>query len=833
MEKWKRRVGQFTTAVRSGLQRIFQNSSPSTPIPSSAQPQPFPQWIQVVGGGSVFLLLLLQVFIYIAELYFLFGVMFVLTGMLALLLLIHLPNSWLLRGWQWYRYTNHVMIKTRFSPANLKAPFRKMVRLVYVLEIAVILSVALAVTEPYRDFDSSQKLGGNEQEWLTSSAYQTSQSIREVGYIRLWQPYLEYGESLVENPFAFVFNPLSTLPSVLYGGVNGIKLSIVVYVILVGLGGWFLGRVLGFGSVGRVLLGLLLIGKGNMHAMLEGGYFQLGVSQAYMPWIIGGAIAAIRHWKERWSPVLLAVMVVLLFFAGNIWYTLPMLASVALLAITHLLFFQGKIINLPMIRRLMWAGVLTMGLAAITLIPIWERQDLIGDHPPVQGAGLKVDLDAVIEQFYNGDELQYYDDRAPGDLFITNRFIFFYSYVVPRWFVVMMFAMFLPLQPFLYVPSIRQGWRVWSVGIVMIVFCTLWGAGQNPVMAWAYEHIELLSQWRFVGRALGVASFWIAVLVAMRVDGLAQAIVHPYWRQKSVPILIVLTIQIALLVVLVDTAYSAASEVNDKWNIFGDTIEADDLDETCLDWLRQRHPDEPLTVYRPGYNVMYPYMKYHVRQFGIEADFRMLPIDSTISYAELTKFWPRYAVAWDELQRDAIKRVGYDPVVGSPAPQGRSLFCLYEREEWLPYAFSIPRLYIQNANDETFNFDHIQPIEQVEHQNDQVTVWTRGDPDIQLVVTASEIAYPGWEATVNGEDAELESVGGQLGVVLPPGAKPYEIVFSYRPTLFYRAGVISLVTIGFTIFYLLRGERLVKKMRRRFGWESDKNVSIDNTNQVE
>lgn len=808
------RVANLLARLRSGIQQVLLQPVPPTTEAHSPQPniQTLSWPIVWVGVGSVVLLGIFLWLMLAAGLYVPFGIILSLAILLLVLLLVYLPNSWLLRGWWWYRRTNCTMIDTRFTPANLQPRYRKLVPLVYFGELIVILMMVLTVTEPYRDMDTGQRLHGIEQEWLTSSSMQTSLSVRESGYIPLWQPYLEYGEPLVENPFAFVLNPLSTLPSIFWGGVNGIKISLVIYVFFTGLGGWVLGRVLGFGSVGRVLLALLLIGKGNMHAMLGDGYFQLGVSQAYMPWIVAGGIATIRHWQERWPPIFLAVMTMLLFFAGNIWYTLPMLASVGLLAITHLLYFQGKTINFPMIRRLFWAAILTLGLTAITLIPIWERRDLIADHPPVQGGGRVVDLDATIEQFYNGDELQYYDDRAPGDLFLNRRYIFYYSYVTPRWFLILMFGMIIPLQPFLYVPGIKQGWRIWTVGIVMIVFCTFWGAGRNPAMTWAYERVELLSQWRFVGRALAVASFWIAVLVAMRVDGLVQAVIHPYWRQKSIRPFIIITIQLAILLALVDNIYDAAKEVNEKWNVFSDVSAVDELDVVCIEWLRSQHPDEPLTVYRPGYNVIYPYLEHRVRQFGIEADFRLLSEPFTIGQNDFTRMWPRYAVAWDDFQREAVARVGYEPVEGSPRPQGGIRHCLYERDDALPYAFSIPLTELQAIPkldvDDTLDLSPFIPIENVEHHVDRVALWANGDPATELVVSASELAYPGWQVEVNGELAELESVGGQIGVVLPAGNGSNTIQFAYRPRLVYRYGMVSVAVIVFCILYLGRAERL-------------------------
>ena len=70
--------------------------------------------------------------------------------------------------------------------------------------------------------------------------------------------------------------------------------------IYAGLGGWLLGYVLGFGSLARVFLGLMLIGKGNMQSMVSFGFFQLGVTQAYLAWVAAATIAIVRFPKTRW-----------------------------------------------------------------------------------------------------------------------------------------------------------------------------------------------------------------------------------------------------------------------------------------------------------------------------------------------------------------------------------------------------------------------------------------------------------------------------------------------------------------------------------------------------
>ncbi|HLA45499.1 MAG TPA: hypothetical protein VJZ27_18770, partial [Aggregatilineales bacterium] len=232
----------------------------------------------------------------------------------------------------------------------IPAWLRRLMPILILAELSIITGAAWSVTQPYHENNPGTAVLGPEGEWLTSSAYFASNSLRDYGYIPLWQPYLEYGEPLYNNPFSFPLNPFSTIPALLLGGVTGIKLSVVIHVLLAGYGGWVLGRVLGFGSAGRVLLGLLMVGKGNMFAMIGAGYYQLGVTQAYFPWIIAGTIAVLRT-KSRWPMVLTAISYTFMFWGGNIWYTLPMLLSMVTLAAFHIFYYDGQRIHKDNLRR--------------------------------------------------------------------------------------------------------------------------------------------------------------------------------------------------------------------------------------------------------------------------------------------------------------------------------------------------------------------------------------------------------------------------------------------------------------------------------------------------
>ena len=63
------------------------------------------------------------------------------------------------------------------------------------------------------------------------------------------------------------------------------------------------------------------------------------------------------------------------------------------------------------------------------------------------------------------------------------------------------------------------------------------------------------------------------------------------------------------------------------------------------------------------------------------------------------------------------------------------------------------------------------------------------------LLVLSEVYYPGWRATVNGERAEIREVDGALrGLVVPKGASRVEL--EYVPLSYYAGAGLGVVTVG-------------------------------------
>ncbi len=680
-----------------------------------------------------------------------------------------------------------------------------------VVEIGVIVLTTYLTTRPFYESPPNFQLSGSESEWLTSTVAAAYTGLHETGRIPRWQPYLEKGEPVIENPFNFIFNPLSSGPSLLLGPVIGLRISVILGYFLAGLGGWFLGRVLGFGLVARVLLAMLLIGKGNIHAMMDSGYYQLALSQTYMPYVIGGVIAIFRWSNRRWPVVLTALAMALQFLSGNIWYVLPTAVGAVIVGCVLLIGTGKRWIDVVTLKRLILTAVFAVGLSAIVAVPVVLQFKQLGRHPNEVDAGWFVSVPNIVQLYFDPNPIQLITMRTPSDgnketyRLLKDLDEFFYSFIIPAWFVALiLFA--LPL----YRPISGRERRVWWIALILCILATLWGAGGKQPILWLYQNIPVLAQWRFVGRALGVATFWLAILVTMRVDNLWQNIKIADWpmllegpsrRVKYVPLVLG-------GVLLIATA-NAGAQVNDQWYKLNKIVHPiEPVSDRCITWLRTQHPNEPLAVWRQEYTSITTFLNNRVRTWSIGADFEMLSQPSTLGspLINLNKVKPQYAQVDYYDQIPWATSNGYRVVLNSP--RGAEVaHCLYERKDILPYAYTVSKAWFESMTEPeeepVVNLNAFSPVSLYERRGDQVALIVTEARKERTIVGVQEKAYPGWRVEVDGKPAQIESVGGQIGVILPVGDQPVQVYFVYDPVQPVIGGWITLITAGMCTLYLL------------------------------
>jgi hypothetical protein len=676
-------------------------------------------------------------------------------------------------------------------------PFAPLARWQLLAELLLVVLLALVVTRHLLPYDPNTRMSGLEHEWLTGMGHVAHVQLHEHGYLPLWNPIYRAGEPLIGNAFSFILNPFSSVPILLFGGAQGAKYAIVLGTIIVGIGGWVLARVLGLSVFGRILLAVLLMGKGNMHAMLGEGYYQLGLQQVYFPYIMAGAFAVMRG-GGRWSIVLTGLATALMFMAGNVWYILPAIISMGAIVLTHLSgVSKERVFNGRGLAGMVLAGGIMLGVSAPYTLPVLAHYDHIGNHGDECQAGWE------IKDFWRAPALYVVDDPifASFDLTIYDpcydhvshsNLHFHYSFVTPAWLVLLILVLLPPVRPFLHRPALAyEGRIVWTM-ILLIMLFTLWGMGGSPLWEALYGRFELLRGWRFVGRAMAMGAFWVAVLVALRADGLARALwaYRGAWRYGALGGLV------ALFVV-------AQTPALVRW--YGNLPPTERYVNDCIaEWQNQGQRDESLWI--SGYEVVWGLADRGISLSHIEADFLPLPEATTISNPAMYLFTelPEYALPNFAGAYTILENWDYQPYQRVLVNDRLCLF--YNPALGVPYAFTMsPERYEQLGV-----WEDLRPFAQ------RISTYNRLPDTIALKIPASEearvltlreLAYPGWQVWVNGERATLDVVGGLVSVVLPASDSAYEVVFMFRPPLhFIGAGVHLMTALGVVVF-LLWGKR--------------------------
>ena len=115
---------------------------------------------------------------------------------------------------------------------------------------------------------------------------------------------------------------------------------------------------------------------------------------------------------------------------------------------------------------------------------------------------------------------------------------------------------------------------------------------------------------------------------------------------------------------------------------------------------------------------------------------------------------------------------------------------------------ALPRAWVQPL--EATPGQAIGPVSAIKMTPDRVEVTASGPGELVL----SEIAYPGWEATVDGIRAPVDTIGGLLrGVKLPPGH--HQVIFRFRPVTVYAGLALAGIAWVFIAVFIFTGARPV------------------------
>jgi hypothetical protein len=727
----------------------------------------------------------------------------------------------------------HLQPTTEPQPAPDNKPkdawkyrLRPITLLAVLAELTALVVIAMIATRQMLVLDETRRLIGLEAEFLTAVGYEHLTAMQSRGFPTFWMSWTGLGEPTFNNVVSFLFNPFSMGPLFLFGFVNGVKIGLVVAAVMVATGGWVLGRVLNLGSFGRILLGLLCLGKGGFYALITVlGTHQLTLNQAYFPWLLAGFLAIFLLPHRRWPIILTSLSFGLLILSAGLWFALSMLLMMGVITFFYLFPLRvkrtdGKLrlafhFNGHILGRVVLAGALSIGFSMAIFLPTVVNfasqpyslifQDVT--YPP----------EAVLGSLFN-ENLNMRPLNKQGQTILPVEYAHFYNYIMPPWLLGICIVCTLPVL-----------WQLRKTPHLPIMYLSLWGAtiflllyaiDLNPIMDWAYSVLPLLDKFRHSYRVLGAPAFLITVIAALHANaawemlvgqkGIIQRIKFP--TRTALPRLgLTSAVMLSFIGVFGVGVYSPIA----GWSRFTLTEKPHEPEYECVKALRNAYPTEYLSAWTLNYITITPYQTHRVRHRTLVADYAYhLVLKDAVYVGNLAKPQAQFAVAQGYYgDYDWAINLGYKPLENVACPrQGAMIYT----KPTLPYAFTGVVKDVNTIPEDEFAA-RVTPISTYNHQLDHIAVIADANPKEAVFVSVQELLYPEWRVFVDGKPAKIESVGGLIGVVLPPGEGERQILFQFYPQTVIYGVYLTLLTCLIAAAFLLRAERLIPaSVRQRF-----------------
>lgn len=664
----------------------------------------------------------------------------------------------------------------------------------YSAELVLVVLLSLLSARTVLQFGPDIRVRGLEYSYLIGSGAIADVVYDATGGIPLWNSWMGRGEPLLENSFSYVNNPFMFLPVLAWGMFDGPKVAIAVHAVIAGVGGWMLAYVVGLRSGGRLLSALLFAGSGGIVGAIGMGFYQMALSQAYVPWVYAGVLGTLRR-RDRWSVGIFVVATCLLVFAGTFWYVLPTAIGCALLIAFNLIERNpaGRWrLSRTAIERLALATLFILLVGATRVIPQAINHAYVSH----------------VEEFFPSparDFLEtsgrYFSTDLPDYLPIP-ALTYFYT-LAPAFFLILLVGRLLIIPAGGKTPGT---WRVVIPAAIAWLVFTSWGQEGGPVWVWLYERFPLLREWRLVTRMLAAGAPFLIMIAAIWFDDLLGVSLR--WARSESNRTAIRIAAAAASVGLVGLGAVAAVDVLTNWERQSGMEPVVRPLEPFFALERTQRPSEFISVQDFDFYGYLPHYDFLIRAAYGNPDYKASGIAPTLGTTRMMDYPAPEALEYHEELARWLQERGYSPL---PRPAG-----IKEGTRWInpnipPYAFSAPASVFAPDRQETLTASEVTPVE-YQYQTDTITV-TLPQSSADEVVVVTETAYPGWRVRVNGNTATLESVGGLIGVRLSASSAPSIIEFAYRPTLLTVSSLITLVGVALLILYLLRADRWVRRQQ--------------------
>lgn len=287
-------------------------------------------------------------------------------------------------------------------------------------ELALIAAWAVFVGRGYLDMDTRYVPTGSEFGFQTKANYFWTQAL-QCGWCALWNGTQEGGIPAFVDVHGSLLHPVVVVSTLVWGVVNGVKITLVAFLYLAGVCQWWLARELKLGAGARLWSAGIAVVGGHLASRMELGNYHLMLSTVAGSLVLVGILHLART-GERRASVLLGILGASFLLSGQGYLQIGMLGILP--AAAYLLIGKGK---LPAAR---WSAfgtaiLISVLLAAPLLLPVAHflpnltKQDAIGGLDSAQPLAI-IPLNLVINDigFYRSEVLHRFPSPQLYSLFI-------------------------------------------------------------------------------------------------------------------------------------------------------------------------------------------------------------------------------------------------------------------------------------------------------------------------------------------------------------------------------------------------------------------------------
>lgn len=234
------------------------------------------------------------------------------------------------------------------------------------LEIALIAAWALWVGRNLLNFDRTLVPTGREFGMSIQSHF-VWQWFSRCNLCVFWDGAINGGAPAFTELQGAVLHPVVVVTSLLFGAINGAKITLIITLFMAGFAQWWLGRVMQLSLLPRLWIAAMAVVAGNLSGRMEAGLLAESLSTAACALTLAPGLK-LALTGERRATILFAVTLALALTAGQGYLQAGLLFGLLPVYVVFLFDNHGHV--RPIWKEFLLAGVLALMLAGLLLVPL-------------------------------------------------------------------------------------------------------------------------------------------------------------------------------------------------------------------------------------------------------------------------------------------------------------------------------------------------------------------------------------------------------------------------------------------------------------------------------